>query len=261
MNITKFGQRAACSVVLSLCGAAYVNADSMGQVPQPVLKSPVASLAFPSIFGVPTAVAAKNGTSFVGISLVDQRGGVSGAGPDGDFVAGYSMGNPLDSVSLTFGLAVTGLSPFGDAGSLSVTANRLIHAGGKSALFLGASASNLMAWGASADRNEMLSAFASNLTTFGVGAVEVPVQITAGYGTDNTRSTDGSGTMTDGVFVGVGVGVTNLVSLGLSATETQLNIGAAVNFPGTGLSATLGLLDVTDNTNLRQFSLSTAYSF
>jgi hypothetical protein len=67
--------------------------------------------------------------------------------------------------------------------------------------------------------------------------------------------------MRDGVFAGFGVGVTDTVSVGLSATETQLNVGTTVSFAGTGMSATFGVLDISDRTDRRQFSISAAYSF
>jgi hypothetical protein len=252
---------AAVSVALIALGAASAGAETAVQAPQTSMMSPVASLAFPGTFGVPTAVAAKNGTFFAGLTLANPRGGVAGAGADGDFVAGYTVGNPLDLVSLTFGVAVTGLSPFGDAGSFSVTANRLVSAGGKSATFVGASASNLLGWGVAGDRDAMLSAYVSHLTSFGIGAAEVPVQFTAGYGTDNTRGADGLAQMDDGMFAGFGVGVTEAVSFGMSATRTQLNVGTTMSFAGTGVSATIGVLDVADNTDRRQVSLSVAYSF
>lgn len=261
MKNTSASFSAALSAVIVLLGAVSARAETVVQAPQTGMMSPVASLAFPGAFGVPTAVAARNGTFFAGITLANPRGGVAGAGGDGDVVAGYTVGNPLDFVSLTFGVAVTGLSPFGDAGSFSVTANRLLSAGGKSATFVGASASNLLGWGVAGDRDAMLSAYVSHLTSFEMGAVEVPVQFTVGYGSDNTRSVDGLGRMRDGVFAGFGVGVTDTVSVGLSATETQLNVGTTVSFAGTGMSATFGVLDISDRTDRRQFSISAAYSF
>lgn len=252
---------AAVSVAMIALGAASAGADTAVQAPQPAMMSPVASLAFPGTFGVPTAVAARSGTFFAGLTLANPRGGVAGAGGDGDVVAGYTVGNPLDLVSLTFGVAVTGLSPFGDAGSFSVTANRLISAGGKSATFVGASASNLLGWGVAGDRDAMFSAYVSHLTSLDVAAVEIPVQLTAGYGTDNTRGADGLGRLSDGMFAGFGVGVTDSVSFGMSATRTQLNVGTTMSFAGTGMSATIGVLDLADNTDRRQVSLSVAYSF
>lgn len=252
---------AALGVVLGAASANQVFADTVVQAPSSALPRTVSSLAFPALFGIPTAVAPKSGKLFAGLTYANPRGGVPGGGGDGDFSAGYSLGNPLDGVSITLGLAVTGLVPFGDAGSLSVTASRLLRAGGKSATFAGASASNLLAWGINSDRSEMYSVYASHLVGLDISSIEIPIQLTVGYGTDNTRSVDGSGRLSDGVFAGVGVGLSESLSVGLSATRTQLNIGATFSIPGLNVSPTFGVFDVTDNTGRRQFTLSAAYSF
>ena len=94
-----------------------------------------AQLSFPATFGVPSAVAPRAGTAFVGASFASPRAGIKGFGPDGDLVLGYNVGDPVDGVSLTFGLALTGLEPFGNAGALSLSASRLLRAGGASATF------------------------------------------------------------------------------------------------------------------------------
>ena len=219
------------------------------------------TLAFPSTFGVPTAVAPRAGTKFVGATYANPRGGVSGSGGDGDIVAGYAFGNPLNSVSLTFGVAFTGIEPFGDAGSFSLSASRLLRVGERSATFIGASASNLGAWGVNALRSEMFGAYVSHLVGVQAGDIEIPMQFTVGYGADTTRQKDGSGELDDGAFVGVGIGVTPSISVSLSATRTQLNAGTTLSIPNTRVSATLGALDVTNSTNRRQTSFSVGFSF
>ncbi|MDP5334783.1 MAG: hypothetical protein NWR54_07340 [Paracoccaceae bacterium] len=245
----------------SIVAGSAAFADTSVQAPQASLASPVASLAFPGTFGVPSAVAPRDGTGFLGATYANPRGGVSGSGGDGDLVAGYAVGNPLDAVSLTFGVALTGIDPLGDSGSFSITASRLLRAGGTSATFIGASVSNLLGWGDSADRSEMYSAYVSHLAGVTVGDTEIPFQFTLGYGTDNTRSSDGAGRLSDGMYAGVGVGVTESLSASVSATRTQINVGATLSIPGTSFSTTAGVLDVTDNTDRRQFSLSVGYSF
>ncbi|MEP0455617.1 MAG: hypothetical protein ABJD57_22410, partial [Roseibium sp.] len=92
------------------------------------------------------------------------------------------------------------------------------------------------------------------------GNVEVPLQFVVGYGTDNTRQSDGI-TVDDGAFAGVGVGVTSNMSASMSFTETQMNLGASFSIPDSTISTSLNLLDVTDNTNRQQVTLSVAYGF
>lgn len=244
-----------------IIGSSAAFAEGPVQAPQASNASPVATLAFPSTFGVPSAVAPRDGTGFLGATYANPRGGVSGAGGDGDLVAGYAVGNPLDAVSLTFGVALTGIDPLGDSGSFSITASRLLRAGGTSATFIGASISNILGWGDSADRSEMYTAYVSHLVGLNLRGTEVPFQFTVGYGTDNTRSSDGAGRLSDGIFAGIGVGVTENLSASVSATRTQINVGATLSIPGTSLSMTAGVLDLTDTTDRRQFSLSVGYSF
>jgi hypothetical protein len=149
----------------------------------------------------------------------------------------------------------------GDAGSLSVSASRLLRAGGQSATFVGFSASNLAPWGTNAGRPAMFSGYVTHLFGVATPAIEIPMLITAGMGTDNTRSSDGSGIMSDGMFAGFGMGLTNTLSAGISTTATQQNVGATLSIPGTGISTTVGILDVTNNTQRRQVSISVAYGF
>ena len=266
--ITRPIVRAACPrsllaalAALAVASAAAAQAPGPVQAPPSAMPGPVTVLAFPSTFGVPTAVAPRPRTAFVGATYASPRGGISGAGGDGDIVAGYSIGNPLDGVSLTFGLAITGIDPLGDAGAFSLSASRLLHAGGNSAAYIGASVTNIAAWGPNAARSEGLSAYFSHLLGVRVGNAEVPVQMTVGYGTDVTREKGGGGRLSDGLFAGIGVGITEQISASLSSTRTQINLGTTISLPGTGVSATLGVLDVTDNTNRRQFSLSVSYGF
>lgn len=246
------------SIVTALGSSAFAQSDAV-LAPQPSLPSPSAQLAFPSVAGVPSAVAPKAGSGFIGLTYATPRGGVSGEGGDGDFVAGYSVGNAIKNVSLTFGLAVTGLEPFGDAGSLSLSASRLAHVGSNSATFIGGTVSNLAAWGVNDDRPEQFSVYASHIVAIDKGSFELPLQFVVGYGTDNTRQSNG--TIDDGVFAGVGVGVTQNMSASMSFTEEQVNVGASYSIPNSSVSTSLSVLDVTDNTDRQQVALSVAYGF
>lgn len=261
MKITTIALVSFIVVGSAMGGVQYAHANEPTQATPSLLQSPVSGLAFPSTFGVPTAVAPRAGTGFVGATYANPRGGVSGAGGDGDIVAGYSIGNPIDAASLTFGVALTGVEPLGDAGAFSISGSRILNAGGRSITFGGIAVSNLLAWGPNKDRPVMYSAYISHLVGIPAGQVEIPVQITAGYGTDTTRKPDGSGILEDGFFAGVGFGVTKDISLGLSATQTQFNVGATLTVPGTGIGATIGVFDVANNTERRQLSLSVGIGF
>lgn len=215
---------------------------------------------FPSVFGAASAFPSPGGTGFVGLTYANPRGGVEGQGPDGDFGAGYTIGNPIENVSLTFGLAITSLEGFGDSGSLSLNAARAVSIGAQSLTFVGASASNLAAWGDAEASPEAYAVYVSHLRTFPTGSGELPVLFTAGYGDQITL--DDFGAVGDGAFVGVGVGVARNLSVSMSATETQLNTGISFGIPEIPrLSVSMGIFDVTNNVERRQFSLGVSFGF
>lgn len=83
------------SSMFATFGASVFAQSEAVMAPQPSLPSPSMQLAFPTVAGAPSAVAPKSGSGFVGLTYATPRGGVSGAGGDGDFVAGYSVGSPL----------------------------------------------------------------------------------------------------------------------------------------------------------------------
>jgi hypothetical protein len=217
------------------------------------------ALAFPGSFGVPSAVSPASNSGFVGVSFTTPRGGIEGNGLDIESSLGYSLGNPLEGVSVTFSVNITGSDPFGDAGSFGLSASRLLRAGGSSATFLGATAANLLDWGVAVDPT--YSAYLSHLTSIELVGSEVPVQLVAGYGSDITRSTDGSGDIDDGIFAGVGLGVSENLSAGISLTATQVNAGFSYSLPGTPIGATISVLDILDTTDRRTFAASLGYSF
>ena len=217
---------------------------------------------FPSIFGAASAFPSPGGTGFVGLNYVNPRGGIAGEGPDGDFGAGYTIGNPIENISLTFGLSITSLKDFGADGSLSISAARALVIADRSLTFVGASASNLVAWGDAQLNPEAYSIYISHLTAVPLANGELPVQVSAGYGDRITLSEDGLGRIDEGAFVGIGLGVTENLAVSLSATETQLNAGLGFGVPEfPNVSIGMGVFDVTDNVDRRQFSLSVSLGF
>lgn len=216
---------------------------------------------FPSIFGAASAFPSPGGTGFVGLNYVNPRGGVEGLGPDGDAGAGYTIGNPVQNVSLTFGLSITSLQGFGDSGSLSLSAARALAITDRALTFVGASASNLAAWGDAELTPESYSVYVSHLFTLPTGGAELPVQLTAGYG-DRIVFDETGNSIGDGFFIGAGVGVAENLSASVSASETQLNAGIGFSVPDLpGVSVAMGVFDITNNVERRQFSLGISYGF
>ncbi len=220
-------------------------------------------MAFPSIYGAASAVPAPGGTAFVGLTYVNPRDGISGRGGDGDLSLGYTFGSPVNDISVTLATTILGLDPFADSGDFYIGLSRMLRAGGNSATFIGASSNGWGGWGDADGKPVSSSVYVSHLVAFPMaGGSELPVQFTLGYGDNTTLSDTGNGQVDGGVFYGIGVGLTQNLSASLSGTETQLNLGVGLNVPSVpGLGISAGVLDVTDNTNRQQFSLTAAFAF
>ncbi len=237
------------------------NTSDIGQVLSTPERSE-AALAFPSIFGAASAVAPAGGTGYVALTYANPRNGISGTGGDGDVAAGYTFGNPVDGISVSVGVVVTGLEPFGDSGSLNLGVSRLIGSSDRSATFVGASALGLGGWGDAEADGESYAGYVSHLRSIGLGSAEVPLQLTLGYGNRTTLADDRSGRVEEGVFFGVGAGIAENLSLSVSGTATQLNAGATLAIPQLeGLSLSAGMFDILDNTDRQQATVTVAFGF
>jgi hypothetical protein len=257
---------ATTAVVASLTSTAAI-ADEVNSVvldvPPAIAPADGQRRTFPGIFGVASAVAAPGGSGYAALTYVSPRGGVSGAGADGDIALGYTIGNPIENLSVSAGVNINGLiDNFGDSGNLNLSLSRMVNIGERSLTFVGASAGNLAGWGDASDSEESFAGYVSHVVAFDSTNGEIPVQFTLGYGNQTTLSDDGRGTLGDGVFYGVGVGVTETLSLSLSGTETQFNVGGTVLVPAVdGLAVSAGVYDATDNASRRQYALTVAFSF
>ncbi|WP_461429387.1 hypothetical protein [Gymnodinialimonas sp.] len=228
----------------------------------PVYVAPVPDRAFPSVFGVNSAIPPVGGTGYIAGTYVNPREGIPGADSDGEISIGYTFGNPIDGLSFSIGANITGLEPLGDSGNFDLSIARAIQVSDTAMTFIGASAGGIGAFGTATVDEEAYSLYISHLTDVGLGASRMPIQVTVGYSDHIERATDGSGQIDEGFFYGIGLGVSPNMSLSVSGTETQYNLGGTVTFdavPGFSLSG--GVYDVTDLTNRQQVSLTAAFSF
>lgn len=266
MSINKTALAVAFGAVMAATGAQADGMGSSAPAAPPVIPagvSPVPTLAFPGIYGAASAIPAPGGTGFVALTYVNPRDGISGRGGDGDLSFGYTIGSPVSNLSVTVAANILGLDPFGDSGDFYIGASRMLRAGGNSATFIGAASSGWGAWGDAENKPLSNSVYVSHLVAFPTaGGAEIPVQFTLGYGDNSTLSDTVRGRVDGGVFYGVGVGLTQNLSASLSGTETQVNMGFGLSLPSVpGLGISAGVLDVTDNTNRQQFSLTASFAF
>ncbi|MEL6584606.1 MAG: hypothetical protein AAFQ36_12300 [Pseudomonadota bacterium] len=214
--------------------------------------------AFPSIFGASSAYPSRSGSGSFGLTITDSRAGQDG--PDADAAASIWLGSAQDNLAVNLGIAFTGLDPFGDAGAFSVAVSRLVSVREQSATYLGASMGNVEAWGTPGV--EMTNnVYLSHIAFLFIGDRVYPVQVSVGSGSATTRNTK-TDAFERGGFAGIGIGVWNNVSLSASFTATQTNLGLSTALPvGPGVGVTLGVADVAENANDRQFSMSFGYGF
>lgn len=245
--------------------AAFANGGGVptASAPAVVAAASLASAAFPSVFGVGSAVPAPAGSRFVALSYVNPRGGISGSDGDGDLSFGMSVGNPVEAVSATFAVNILGLDPFGDSGNVSISLSRLLRAGGNSATFAGIAVTDLLGWGDAEGEDPVYTVTASHLVGLTTASGrEIPLQFVVGFGNETTLSDDGLGTISEGAYLGLGVGLTQSLAASISATETQINMGLSASIPDLpGLGVSLGVYDVTDNTSRQQISIGASFSF
>ena len=217
--------------------------------------------AFPSVFGVSSAFPAPGGTVYGALTYTTPRGGVAGNGGDADISLGFGVGSPTKNVGLNFGVDITGTQPLGDAGSFSLSLSRALSVRSNSATLASISASQIGGFGTSKGVPVKYSVTVSHLTSLGAAGNEFPLMLSAGYATRNTFSKTAIGTLSDGFFVGAGVGVAKNLALSMSATQTQVNLGASTTIPGLkGVSVSLGVYDVTNSVQRRQTALTVSYA-
>jgi hypothetical protein len=234
-----------------------VQADSRPYV----LSTQGKTRAFPSVFGAGSAFVAPGGAVYGALTYTNPRGGVAGAGGDADVSLGFGLGSPTENVGVNVGLDIRGSQPFGDAGAFSLTFARALSTTDKSATFVSVGASQLGAFGTSRGSAVKYNATISHLTSLGSADNEFPVMVTAGFANRNTYSRTNIGTLSDGFFVGAGIGVAKNLAVSLSATQTQLNIGTSFTVPGLdGVSVSLGMYDVANTVQRRQTALTVSYS-
>lgn len=226
-----------------------------------VLSTQGKSRAFPSVFGAGSAFIAPGGAAYGALTYTNPRGGVAGRGGDADVSLGFGLGSPTENIGVNVGLDITGTQPFGDAGSFSLTFARALSTTSKSATFASVGASQLGAFGTSRGSAVKYTAAVSHLTSLGSAGNEFPLMVTGGFASKNTFSRTQIGQLSDGFFVGAGLGVAPNMSVSLSATQTQLNVGTSFSIPGIdGVSVSVGVYDIANTVQRRQTALTVSYS-
>lgn len=245
-----------CAGVL-LTAAIAVAASSQQSFAQAGLKAS----ANVTMFGADTAFVLPHGGMYFGGTLSDPRGGISGNDSDADASFGIGFGNPVDSIGFQADVNITGVDPFLDSGNLTLKAARALALRPNHVVFGSLAVSNVAPWGDAKLGDERWNVTVSGMTQIDGPQLVHPVMWTIGYGSDAVLSTAGSSLTEEGLFAGIGVGVTEYFGVAVSGTENQLNAGVGFKVPGAeGLSISYGVNDITDNMERKQQMLTVSYS-
>lgn len=230
--------------------------------------SPVAAIAqeaetklpngrFAAMFGASSAVPSLDGILSFGATYANPRGGIKGRDGDGDVSLSYSFGNATTPIAGTLSASVTGIEPFGDGGSFSLSLSRMVGVSPTALTFVGGSLSGLGHWGDGSD-DLTASVYLSQIGDLGG---TVPYVWSLGFAENSTRDPD-TAELNDGLTWGVGLGLVRNASFSLSGTTTQMNAGVVVGLPfAPGVSVSAGVYDITDNVDRNQKAITIGYGF
>lgn len=261
-------------VMLAACGLSAIPlglAPVMAQDATPTLSSdeylaylvtlstPQESKGSASTVGIPSGFSLPRGAGFIAGALSDVRregaGTVGGDEADASAAFGLGFGDAAEAVGVEVLLSLESVDPsdFADSGSFHLKFSRQMASilpGQVAAVAIGAS--NLGAWGDSSARDESYYLAAS--TTFSVG--NLPGLLSAGYST-----AIGTDDEDDGGFIGVGLGVTDWLSVGTSWSGNEAIIGLTTTtkvFKAYDIQVGLSYGDVTHTESDGRWTLSMA---
>lgn len=210
-----------------------------------------------SILGIPSGFGAPRGVVFASGALTNRRDRQILGDVDGSFAFGFGFGNARNGIGVTPLVDITSVTPrkFGSSGKVSVKLSRELSFAerwvGSAALDL----ENLVTWGDSnvLDRTWTLSY--SAVRPAGPRA-RVPLMYTLGYGSGVAdRGT------TDGVFGGIGLGLSEYVGVSLAWYGDEA-IGGLSIWPDDekNMQISLGIGDITNRVQGRRLLFAVSFS-
>lgn len=212
-----------------------------------------------STVGIPSGFSLPHGAGFIAGALSDARreaaGTKGGNDADGSAALGLGFGDAKNAIGVEVLLSLESVDPsdFADSGSFHLKFSHQLPSillGEVAAVAIGAS--NLGAWGDSSARDKSYYLAAS--TTFSVG--NLPGLMSAGYST-----AIGTGDQDEGGFIGIGLGLTDWLSVGTSWSGNEAIVGVTTTtkmFNAYDIQVGLSYGDVTHNGSDGRWTLSVA---
>ena len=190
-----------------------------------------------STIGIPSGFTLPKNTGFVALALSDTRERKGSKDLDGSAAFGLGFGDAASGLGFEaiLGLSSVGAgannsfdaSDFGDSGSLNLKFSRLVpspFAGGTASVAFGVG--RAFRWGDMEDEDpNYYGAWSSTFSVPTTSGKTLPGLLTAGYG-----SAIGTNEDIDGAFLGLGLGVTDWLSVGGSWYGDEVQAGITTSF-------------------------------
>lgn len=212
-------------------------------------------------FLVPSGYGADWGDAFVGLSYITQ--GDNDFKSDGSISTGIGFGNAVDNIGVEVSLGIISLDGFGNDGTVGIKLHKVFPKADNLAVALGWS--NAIKWGDARESEDTFYGVVTKRFELQPGKRNtLPLTASLGIGTGAFRSTGAIAAEDNApnVFGSLGLRVIPEVSVVSGWTGNALGLGvsaAPFDFP---LVFTVGVTDVTDNTeNGARVNASAGYSF
>jgi hypothetical protein len=208
-----------------------------------------------TLMGIPSATVAPHGVMFGVVSWTNKRNSFSNSS-DASGAVGIGFGSAEKNIGLQFTTNITSFSDdFGDSGFLSIKASRRI-AKGDNPVYASLSFGNLSTWGDAKAVNESVNFAVSRFSQISTGLNNTfPVMFTVGYGNKiKSNFTE------PGVFLGAGIGLSEIVGASISTTGNGVDLGASFKFkPIKNMQFGVTTNDIFDENGLQRIVLTLSW--
>ena len=210
-----------------------------------------------TLLGVPSATVAPHGVVFGAVSWTNKRDSTSNSS-DASGAIGVGFGSAEKNIGLQITGSITSFSKddFGDSGFFSIKASRRIVKG-NNPVYASLSFGNLGTWGDANAVNESANIAVSRFSkiNFSGRNETFPVMLTIGYG-----SKIKSNFTEPGVFLGAGIGLSEIVGASISTTGNGVDLGASFKFkPINNMQFGVVVNDVFDENGLQRIVLTLSW--
>ena len=207
----------------------------------------------PQNFGVTPGFGMSKGTLGLGVTYASDNS-FGGGDPDGSVGLAVGLGDPVNAIGLDLVAGINSVTDdIAQDGSGGVKLHRRLPGfvdGGASSVAFGVN--QAIRWG---DADLVEPSYYGSFSTALPMPSGVTSLITLGYASNNDQFAD------DAVFGGLGIGWNQYIDTSVSWTGDQVTAGVGLRpMPGSGISITAGVGDLTDRNNARRAVVTLAWA-